>query len=54
MFVSNIGQHSVEEVNLIEKGGNYGWPYREGTFIYDLNANTELVYKITLEDTLTS
>jgi mono/diheme cytochrome c family protein len=54
MFVSNIGQHSVEEVNLIEKGGNYGWPYREGTFIYDLNANTELVYKTTLEDTLTS
>jgi mono/diheme cytochrome c family protein len=54
MFVSNIGQHSVEEVNLIEKGGNYGWPYREGTFIYDLHANTELVYLTTLVDTLIS
>jgi hypothetical protein len=46
MFVSNIGQHSVEEVNLVKKGANYGWPNREGTFLFDVNANTEVVYQL--------
>ncbi|MRH99691.1 c-type cytochrome [Kriegella sp. EG-1] len=50
MLVSNIGQHSVEEVNLIKKGEDYGWPNREGTFLYDVNANTELVYPLPEED----
>lgn len=44
MLVSNIGQHSVEEVNLVLKGADYGWPYREGNFIFDVDANPELVY----------
>lgn len=46
MFISNIGQHSVEEVNLGQKGADYGWPYREGTFLYDPDANTEIVYPL--------
>ena len=46
MLISNIGQHSVEEVNLGEKGGHYGWPHREGTFLFDPEANTELVYPV--------
>ena len=46
MFVSNIGQHSLEEVNLAQKGGHYGWPHREGSFLFDPQANTELVYPI--------
>ena len=51
MFVSNIGQHSVEEVDLVKKGADYGWPNREGTFLYDVNANTELVYPLPEDDT---
>jgi len=50
MFVSNIGQHSVEEVNLVQKGADYGWPNREGTFLYDVDANTEVVYPLPDDD----
>lgn len=50
MFISNIGQHSLEEVNLGKKAANYGWPHREGTFLYDVFANTEVVYPIPEND----
>lgn len=50
IFVTNIGQHSLEEVNLLKKGANYGWPFREGTFLYDVNANTEIVYPLPQDD----
>lgn len=33
MFATDIGQHSIEELNRIEKGKFYGWPIREGRFI---------------------
>ena len=32
MFIADIGQKTIEEVNLGVAGGNYGWRYREGTF----------------------
>lgn len=50
MLITNIGQHSLEEVNLGIAGRNYGWPYREGTFLFDPEANVELVYPIESED----
>ena len=50
MFITNIGQHSLEEVNLGIAGANYGWPDREGTFLFDVNANPELVYLLPEED----
>ena len=32
-----IGQERIEEINLLEAGGDFGWSVREGTFV----ANTE-------------
>ena len=50
MFITTIGQHSVEEVNLGVAGANYGWPEREGTFLFDVLANRELVYPLPAQD----
>lgn len=34
-FVADVGQGAVEEINLVESGGNYGWRIKEGSFDFD-------------------
>lgn len=34
ILVGDIGRSNIEEVNLVAKGGNYGWTKREGTFVH--------------------
>ncbi len=34
LFVADVGQNQYEEVDLVEKGGNYGWNVYEGTHCF--------------------
>lgn len=35
LFVADVGQNEFEEVNIIEKGGNYGWRTMEATHCFN-------------------
>ncbi|KAF7662158.1 hypothetical protein LDENG_00243720 [Lucifuga dentata] len=48
MFCGDVGQNKYEEVDLIVKGGNYGWRAKEGFSCYD----RKLCQNSTLNDIL--
>ncbi len=39
VYAADVGQNTIEEVNIIEKGKNYGWPIMEGTRCFRPRAN---------------
>jgi len=37
LWLADAGQNDIEEVDLVGKGDNLGWPVKEGTFLFDMN-----------------
>ncbi|MBW3603947.1 MAG: PQQ-dependent sugar dehydrogenase [Actinobacteria bacterium] len=37
IWAADVGQNDIEEVDIVEAGGNYGWRVKEGTFLFDPN-----------------
>jgi len=35
LIVADVGQNDIEEVDVVGRGLNYGWPVKEGTFLFD-------------------
>lgn len=37
LWVGDAGQSDIEEIDVVQPGGNYGWNVKEGTFFFDPN-----------------
>lgn len=45
MMATDIGEANIEELNIIEAGGDYGWPNREGNYGIATLRDMKTVYK---------
>lgn len=41
LYVADVGQNDIEEVDIAVSGGNYGWNQREGGFVFNPNGNED-------------
>lgn len=37
LYLADVGQNDIEEIDIITSGGNFGWRCREGAFFFDPN-----------------
>ena len=50
MMATDIGESNIEELNIIVKGGDYGWPNREGNFKIYTKEDLKTVYPLPAGD----
>lgn len=41
LLVGDVGQNKMEMVYIVERGGNYGWRIKEGTFKFNIDGSIE-------------
>lgn len=39
MWLPDVGQNDIEEINRLASGANYGWNWKEGSFFFDPNGS---------------
>ncbi|WP_111668860.1 PQQ-dependent sugar dehydrogenase [Algoriphagus litoralis] len=50
IHATDIGQHSIEEINRIQEGKFYGWPIREGAFAINPFGSFRALYPLPGDD----
>jgi glucose/arabinose dehydrogenase len=50
MLAADIGESNVEELNVIGKGVDYGWPVREGNYRIATKESLKKLYPLTAEE----
>jgi len=40
LIVGDVGQNNIEEINIVEAGGNFGWNLKEGSFAFNPDDGT--------------
>ena len=39
LYVGDVGQNDIEEIDVVTSAGNYGWRHKEGSFFFVANGN---------------
>lgn len=50
MIATDIGEANIEELNIIENGGDFGWPSREGNYGIAILNDMKTVFKLRTSD----
>ncbi|MBN7809757.1 PQQ-dependent sugar dehydrogenase [Algoriphagus sp. H41] len=49
-YATDIGQHTIEELNRVEAGKFYGWPIREGAFVINPYGRLRRLFPLPADD----